>query len=89
MEKSVSRGATEDGMHASSSTSSNVLIKPGRPSIRGGRPQAPGIPRWVIVVGIIVLVLVLLFVILHLSGYGFGDHTHMSTIEQGRQLLWS
>jgi hypothetical protein len=37
----------------------------------------------VIVFMIIFIILVLLFVILHLTGNGFGEHMHMSTIEPG------
>jgi hypothetical protein len=44
-------------------------------------------PRWVIVFVVIFIILVLLFVILHLTGHGFGDHMHMSTIERGVHQL--
>jgi hypothetical protein len=33
-------------------------------------------PRWVRVFGAIILVLLLLFVVLHMSGHGFGGHSH-------------
>jgi hypothetical protein len=36
--------------------------------------EAPGVPRWVKVSGIIVIALVLIVVILHLTGNGFGSH---------------
>ena len=43
-------------------------------------------PGWVKVAVVILLLLVLLFVILHLTGHGFGDHLHLSSIEAGGQL---
>ena len=51
------------------------------------RGSPPNTPRWVKVFVIIVIILVLLFVIMHLTGNGFGDHMHMSTIEHGVQQL--
>lgn len=38
--------------------------------------EPPPAPRWVKVFGIIAIVLVALFIILHLTGRGFGGHTH-------------
>jgi len=43
------------------------------------RPNT-GVPRWVMVFVIVFIALALLFVILHLTGNGFGDHMHMSTL---------
>jgi len=39
-------------------------------------PRYPDTPRWVKASGIITLLLILLFVILHLTGHGFGSHSH-------------
>ena len=48
---------------------------------------APGTPRWVKVLGIVITVLVVLFAVLHLSGHSPIDHmTHMSPTEQGMQM---
>jgi hypothetical protein len=41
------------------------------------------VPRWVKVFVIIFIALVLLFVVLHLTGNGFGQHMHMSALDQG------
>ena len=43
----------------------------------------PRPPRWVMVFLIVFIALALLFVILHLTGNGFGDHMHMSTLDYG------
>ncbi len=51
---------------------------------RARRATAP-MPRWVIVLLVLLLLGVLLFAILHLTGgHGMG-HMHMSLIEGGRQ----
>jgi hypothetical protein len=39
-------------------------------------------PRWVVAFVIAFIVLAVVFVSLHLTGNGFGDHMHMSTIER-------
>jgi hypothetical protein len=51
----------------------------------GGRQRGstPSVPRWVTMVVIVFIILVVLFVILHLTGNGFGQHMHMSALEQG------
>ena len=56
---------------------------------RPNRGPIAGLPRWVKVFLIVFIALVLLFVVLHLTGNGFGDHMHMSTIEHGVHQLWS
>lgn len=57
----------------------------------GGRPRGSTThtPRWVKMFGIVIVVVFLLFVVLHLTGYGFGGHMHMSRIENGEQQLSS
>jgi hypothetical protein len=55
--------------------------------VRSTRRSTRITPRWVIVFMIIFIILVLLFVILHLTGNGFGEHMHMSTIETGVHQL--
>jgi hypothetical protein len=81
MKKSVLPGATEEDTHmAVRSSNSSTRVRPDRNS-------PPSTPRWVKVSVIIFIVLVLLFVIMHLTGNGFGDHMHMSTIEHGVQQL--
>ena len=89
MRKLLLRRTTEEDTHmadspshpdSASSKGFDIRVKHDRRSIRS-------IPRWVIVFVIIFIILVLLFVILHLTGNGFGDHMHMSTIEAGVQPL--
>ena len=81
MKKSVFRGATEEGTHMAAPSSHSGT------RVRSDRGSTTGTPRWVKVFVIIVIILVLLFVIMHLTGNGFGDHMHMSTIEHGVQQL--
>jgi hypothetical protein len=81
MEKSVLRGATEEGTHMADPSSNSGT------RVRRARGSTTGTPRWVKVFVIIVIILILLFVILHLTGNGFGDHMHMSIIEHGVQQL--
>ena len=50
------------------------------------RQQTTQTPGWVKVTVVILILLVLLFVILHLTGHGFGDHMHLSSIEAGGQF---
>ena len=81
MKKTIFRGATEEGTHmAAPSSHSGTRVSSDR------RPTT-GTPRWVKVFVIVFIILVLLFVILHLTGNGFGDHMHMSTIAHGGQPL--
>lgn len=77
MKPSTSQGTGDAGtdMVASPST--------GGTPMRADRNTPPGIPRWVKISVIIILALVLLFVALHLTGHGFGDHMHMSGMEEG------
>jgi hypothetical protein len=51
--------------------------------VRPDRKPNTGVPRWVMVFVIVFIALALLFVILHLTGNGFGDHMHMSTLAFG------
>ena len=81
MKKSVFRGATEEGTHMAAPSSHSGT------RVRSDRGSTTGTPRWVKVFVIVFIILVLLFVILHLTGNGFGDHMHMSTIEAGVQPL--
>ena len=81
MKKSVLRGARDAGTHMAVPSSNSGT------RVRRERGSTTGTPRWVKVFVIIFIVLVLLFVILHLTGNGFGDHMHMSTIAHGLQRL--
>ena len=81
MKKSVLRGATEEDTHMAAPSSNSG------PRVRPNRGSTTGTPRWVKVFVIVFIILVLLFVILHLTGNGFGDHMHMSTIAHGGQPL--
>ena len=81
MRKLLLRRTTEEDTHmADSPSNSSTRVRPNHAS-------TTGTPRWVKVFVIIVIILVLLFVIMHLTGNGFGDHMHMSTIEHGVQQL--
>jgi hypothetical protein len=51
------------------------------------RQLPPSTPRWVNVLVILVIVLIILLVIMHLTGHGFGEHMHISTIEHEGPLL--
>jgi hypothetical protein len=82
MGKSELRSATKDTHIATPPANSGIRVRPDHES-------PPSTPRWVKVFVITFIILVLLFVILHLTGYGFGDQMHMSTIEHGVQQLWS
>jgi len=70
------RRATEQDTHMADSPNSTR-----RTHVRPTNSLAPSTPRWVKVLGIIIIVLVVLFVLMHLTGHGFGDHMHLSTIE--------
>ena len=81
MKKSVLPGAKEEGKHMAASSSNSGA------RVSRGRGPATGTPRWVKVFIVVLIILVVLFVILHLTGHGFGDHMHMSFIEQWGQAL--
>jgi hypothetical protein len=55
------------------------------PDGRSTPSTAPSTPRWVKVFVLIAIALVVLFVLLHLTGNGFGDHMHMSALQQAAQ----
>jgi hypothetical protein len=52
------------------------VLKPNA-NVRPSEEQAPGIPRWLKISGIIVIILILLFVTLHLAGNSMGSGMHM------------
>ena len=81
MKQSASQGAHDTGTDTSAPPSTGGTCK------KADRNAPPSIPRWVKISAIIMLVLVLLFVVLHLTGHGFGDHMHMSGMEQGGPAL--
>jgi len=51
------------------------------------RPRAPGTPRWVKVLGIILALIILLAVIAHLAGLQHGPDMHMSSASAGGALM--
>ena len=67
----------------------NVFLQRGRDADAPmpARRWTTNTPGWVKVAVVIIIILVLLVVILHLTGHGFGEHMHLSLIEQGGQPL--